>query len=123
MYPGGTYMNTNPTPTTTTITISGGYKLTRGRVDTVVTAIEGNSLGLRAIAAIQDVGSHFPIPTSSVVAHGPCTAEQAESYLLDLLAEAEGKILAFNAMLTQHELDAKAPLPHAAGCACGPCYW
>ena len=92
-------------------------------MDTVVSAIEGNSLGLRAIVAIQGVGLSFPIPTSSVVAHGSFTAEQAESYLLNLLAEAEGEILAFNAMLTQHELDAKAPLPHAPGCACGPCYW
>jgi hypothetical protein len=119
MHPGGTYMNT-----TTTITISGGYKLTRGRSDTVVTAIEGNSLGLSAIAALHvDVRKYyFPAPTYAVVTHSS-TAEQAESFLLGLLAEQEGKILAFNAMLTQHELDAKAPLPHPAACHCSTCYW
>ena len=107
-----------------TITISGGYKLTRGRSDTVVTAIEGNSLGLSAIAALHVDGRkyYFPTPTDAVVAHSS-SAERAESFLLGLLAEQEGKILAFNAMLTQHEFDAKASLPHATGCACGPCYW
>ena len=107
-----------------TVTISGGYKLTRGRSDTAVTAIEGNSLGLRAIAALHVQGRkyYFPTPTDAVVAHSS-SAERAESYLLDLLAEEEGKILAFNAMLTQHEFDAKAPLPHPAACNCIHCYW
>ena len=45
------------------------------------------------------------------------------SWLQEHVAVADAIAIAKASVLIANQLEANAPLPHAPGCGCGPCYW